>query len=883
MDTCVPKIPLHIKKKGTSILKKDYNNDTSLLRSIKIARPLKEDIIYRSQKGDFMKGEYPNLTIVNKLDLLTNSSRTTAQYSSEILGNIERTSDDITKLIGQKNYDIVFSALCSVISQELRIQGILALLTVPKRTKNISCQYQTAFVNPDNEVISEKVIDNLKPERVIDSKKSNVTSVSSQTDETCSVLLQRLKSRKKLRKPVLGPYVVKDSKSTGNVKKVVIDPQHFEATKELIKRSEEFFKTESQHYKKNPVDIEQKFKVDRIFLNKNSTSSENHHSQFKEPYIQSETTGNQFASNTLNESNIKIESFSCGNETTFPDLREIVDEDSNISELSYGNISITSSSIPNLLVENPTALLNDIDKHTQEPTFLESTSLTMLDGSQVKIKGKPEDQFHIATSDILKYLNPEEQSKLLWNQAYIDWKHCLNSDEDGNLPIHLAVLNNDVELLRRQCVVLKSRNESIDLMGHGNLTALQMSIFQDTSSCTDVLLQHGANPLLTDDEQRTTVHLAAEVSSDHLKVVISYCQRNARYILQDNDLWKPELETTSDEEIAKYLLSKICRMYDNQGYTPLILASKLGNYTNVNILLDADPTTVNFPMPNCGNTALYVLVAAACLDYLAAGRDRSKVGEHFLKTAEILVKFGADPSYENNSSSSVNHLLNEFTIPNLSVIIANTIVSVKYSDQNTKFKKDFSAFMLVKDDDGKVNLKEMKPEKTQEKFKDSEKSLPKIINDCNVATSLKPKCEAAGTFEKINIETTKSPSDIRIYPEKIVKQMKVLPTKVDLTTKQSQDPIRIVSVVSGSSWRNTNSRDKQKPKIILQKPKGIPKVIRVTKCDLNNGGSITSSNFPSTILLTSDQTKTIKRTSLESREHTRGVPIKKQKRDNVNQ
>ncbi|CAG4949315.1 unnamed protein product [Parnassius apollo] len=866
MDTSLPKTPLHIKKQGTSLLKKHYNNDKPLLRCIKITRPLKEDVIYRSQKGDFMKGKYPNLTIVNKLDLLNNSSRTTARYSSETLGNIERTSDDITKLIGQKNYDIVFSALCSVISQELRIQGILALLTVPKRTKNISCQYQTAFVNPDIEVISEKVIENQKSAKVIDSKNSNVTSVSTQTDQTCSALLQRLKLKKKLRKPVLGPYVVKDSKSTGNIKKVVINPQQFEATKELIKRSE-FFKTGKQYYNKK-----------RAFLNKNSTSSENHHSQLKEPYTQIETTVNQFASNTLNENNIKIESVICSNETTFPDLKEIVDEDSNISEISYGNISITSSSIPNLLVENPTALLNDIDKHIQEPKFLESTTLTMLDGSQVKIKSKPEDQFHIATPEILKYLSPEERSKLLWHQAYIDWKYCLNSDEDGNLPIHLAVLNNDVELLRRQCVVLKSRNESVDLMGNGKLTALQMSIFQETSSCTDVLLQHGANPLFTDDEQRTTVHLAAEISSDHLKVVISYCQRNARYILHDNNLWKPELETTSDEEIAKYLLSIICRMYDNQGYTPLILASKLGNYTNVSILLDADPTTVNLPMPNCGNTALYVLVAAACLDNVAAGRDKSEVGEHFLKTAEILVKSGADPAYENNSSSSVNHLLNECTIPNLSVIIANTFVSVKYSEPNMNFTKDISSFMLVKDDDGEVNFKEMKSEKTQAKLNDSEKPLPKIINDCNVATNLKPKSKVAGTIEKMNIKTTSGLSEI-IFPNKVVKQKEILPTKVDLlTTKQSQDQIKIVSVVSGSSWRNTNSTDKQ----ALQNPKRIPNIIRVSKRDLSNSGCITSSNFKSTILLTSDQTKTSKRMSIESREHTRVVPIKKQKRDNVN-
>ncbi|CAH2056215.1 unnamed protein product, partial [Iphiclides podalirius] len=511
------KVPNILKKHKISVLKKDcFPNDTALLRCMKVTRPfiVKEDVIYRSEPGDFMKGEYPNLTIINRLNILANSSRTTAKYTDEALGWVERTSDDVAKLIGQKNYDIVFSALCSVISQELRIQ----------------------------------------------------------------------------------------------------------------------------------------------------------------------------------------------------ELKSIVDDDSNISDISCGNISIDSSSIP-LQLENPISILNDIDKHTQEP--VSHCTLSMLDGSQVKIRGKPEDQFHIATAEILKYLNPIDRSKLMWYQAYIDWKYCLQRDEDNNLPIHRAVLNNDVDLLRRQCVMVKSRHESVDIPIHNNLTALQISISQESAACTAVLLKHGANPLATDDEHRTTLHLAAEESPDHLMAVIDHCRRNARHILYDNELWMPELEDKTEEDISKYLLSKVCRMYDNQGCTPLILASRLGKYTNVQLLLDADPKSVNVPMPNCGNTALYSVVTAACIDAKHSS-NKSKAAEHFVKTVEVLVRHGADPAIENKSGSSANQLLNDYHLSEVSMIIANSIVASKYPKEEVDVINDFSSFMLVKEESGAVNLQVLKREKGTE-------------------------------------------------------------------------------------------------------------------------------------------------------------------------
>lgn len=393
-SSATQKPPLVLKKHKISVLKKDcFINDVALLRCMKVTRPfiIKEDVIYRSETGDFMKGEYPDLIISNRLNILANSSRTIAKYTDEAIGCVERTSDDVTKLIGQKNYDIVFSALCSVISQELRIQGILALLTIQKVTKNNSCQ--TILRNSENKVSSCN---------------KNLIDASCQTDETCSDLLHRLKSRKKWKRPLSTPYVVRDVKSSEKIKRLIIKPQDFEFTKRLIK-------VEENNQLNNTNEGSNNFSENNLKISGNNT--------------QSNSVSILFENSVLTNSVVKTER-EIAKEAAFPDLKLIVDEDSNISDTSCGNISISSIGIPSVL-ENPNALLNDIERHTQGPSG--QCVLTMLDGSQVPISGKPEDQFHIATAETLKYLSPIDRSKVMWYQAYIDWKLCLERDEDNNL------------------------------------------------------------------------------------------------------------------------------------------------------------------------------------------------------------------------------------------------------------------------------------------------------------------------------------------------------------------------------------------------------------------------------------------------------------------
>ncbi|XP_013175719.1 PREDICTED: uncharacterized protein LOC106123857 [Papilio xuthus] len=803
--------PIILKKNNISLFKTNcLARDSTLLQRMKKANSVvvKEDVIYTSTPGDFLKGEYPDLTIINRLNIFTNCSRTTAKYRCGASDIIERTSDEVTKVIGQKNYDTLFAALCSVISQEYRIQAILALLTVQKSSKNISCQ-------------SDKTNPGIRVE---------LSNSSCQTDETCFGLIQRLKQKKKIRKPQQTPYVVLEP---SQVKKLIIKPDHFEDTRRIIDIEEKLQKQNID----NPSD-ENLVRENEYLKDKKSDCGS------KIP--QKNSACDEKATNKDSGQVIKTEN---GTETSFPELRQFVDEDSNISDISCGNISINSLGIPNL-VDNPIDILVNIDKHTQESVSQQKTTLTMLDGTQVGIPGICEDYFHIATAETLKTLSPSERSKVMWYQAYIDWKFCLNRDEDGNLPIHLAVLNNDVDLLRRHCVVLKSRQESVDIPANDNVTALQMAISQDYASCTALLLQYGANPLVTDDDQRTAVHLAAEMSPDHLKAIIKCCQNNARYILEENDCWKPEFENMTPEEVAKYLLSKVYLMYDSQ---------------------------------DCGNTALYEAAAAACIDAEKSG-NKSKIAMKYLKTIETLIKLGADPSIENCSGNSVNHLLNEISNRELSMLVANTIVSLKYSDCDSDVKKDFKSFMLVKENSD-VNLIGLNSEKIQLATNESVKISPivrqkipsrKIIpidkNDFIKKTSSKIKTHVIIPYDNAikRKAVDQDGGTISVLPE--IKKNKKIKNIIIVPAPCGSDYVKNIKNITAINNLQSN-------------PIQTRKILKVSKIDLNNAINalnVTNANVIGNNVISISNT-TVKKPQSTSESTNTALPIKKQKRDIQNE
>lgn len=300
----------------------------------------KDHLIYESTPGDFLKGEpHVKVILTNQVNMLTNSSRTVAQYVSLADNRVikEKTSDNIAKLIGQKNYDIIFASLCSVISQELKIRGMLALLTEKEE----------------------------KPTPIKEPVKGDGDN---------------LKTKQKRRRNKLTPYVVKNTVTDKLVHRVFVDPKMVELeTKSEIKRE------------KDPVNVEKVVQEPDLI-------------QIDKPF----------------------------DEDSCHSIR------SDISGLS-GHTNISNIA----LVEKTNELLQEIDERTDrtyvdeietKPMVIQlNEHIEMPDGTRIMVPCKPEDDFHIATPEILRNVTNEERKKLLWFQAYKDWKLCLDCDEDGLL------------------------------------------------------------------------------------------------------------------------------------------------------------------------------------------------------------------------------------------------------------------------------------------------------------------------------------------------------------------------------------------------------------------------------------------------------------------
>lgn len=198
--------------------------------NVKVVKSLnyQEDTIFDSKSGgDFVCGDVRELTIVNHLNKTTNSCRTIARCRS-LSGTVyEKTSDEITKLIGQHNYDTLFSTLCSVINQELKIRGIFSLLTVAKANSPVSCQTDVLKENSCSANLVRSV------------------NMQCQTNESfIASYKKKIKMRQRTKRSQLAPYVIPESPDLKQIKRVVIPPDNFG---KLLKSTSSLKDEESQN------------------------------------------------------------------------------------------------------------------------------------------------------------------------------------------------------------------------------------------------------------------------------------------------------------------------------------------------------------------------------------------------------------------------------------------------------------------------------------------------------------------------------------------------------------------------------------------------------------------------------------------------------------
>ncbi|GBP75261.1 hypothetical protein EVAR_47297_1 [Eumeta japonica] len=315
--------------------------------------------IYESSNAHdpILGGQYKQLKLINYFNRVTNSSRTFANAVDVSGADVVKNSDLVTKTIGQKSYDLVFHALCSVLSNETKIKAMLALLTVPNKYKDGSTQ-------TDNDDLRGSY---------------GMNDVASQTD--IMTPLNVLKKKRQFRnKKKLVPYVVPNEDVVESEK----ETNMFTPNKPSIQTPQRIII--------NPKNFKE-------FRSKELPVLEDIHKDLDQ---ESDT----------NFSDVSIDTVSTAFERNVETHLSCIDQRT--------DKSIKSSRSVCEKLDEPSDIFNRYD-------------CKLYDGSVVMLPTEPKTVFHIATRDNLAFLTPEEKRKVIHHQAFVDWKLCLQPNEDGNL------------------------------------------------------------------------------------------------------------------------------------------------------------------------------------------------------------------------------------------------------------------------------------------------------------------------------------------------------------------------------------------------------------------------------------------------------------------
>nr|XP_056703750.1 B-cell lymphoma 3 protein [Euleptes europaea] len=222
----------------------------------------------------------------------------------------------------------------------------------------------------------------------------------------------------------------------------------------------------------------------------------------------------------------------------------------------------------------------------------------------------------------------------LQTQLALDIVTATKQDEDGDTPLHIAVVQENLPVAQRLVALFHQGQRDVDAFNNLRQTPLHLAVITDQPALVKLLLSHGASPMVLDRNGQTALHLACEHGSlrclqEMLEGSTSLLDLEARNFEGFTPLHVAV--ATSNHDIILTLLehgADVDAVDIKSGRSPLLHAVENNNLEMVELLLQHG-ANVNAQSYG-GNTALHA----------ASGRG-------FLDALRLLVRNGADSSLKN--------------------------------------------------------------------------------------------------------------------------------------------------------------------------------------------------------------------------------------------
>ncbi|XP_054714051.1 B-cell lymphoma 3 protein homolog [Uloborus diversus] len=111
------------------------------------------------------------------------------------------------------------------------------------------------------------------------------------------------------------------------------------------------------------------------------------------------------------------------------------------------------------------------------------------------------------------------------------------SDGDGDRPIHVAVVNEDLELVQKLSFLMKKAAVSLDINNYLRQTPLHLAVMIGNPEIVNFLINHGASVCLRDRNGNSVIHLAvkANASEEILSLILSHPQAKKILDIMDHE------------------------------------------------------------------------------------------------------------------------------------------------------------------------------------------------------------------------------------------------------------------------------------------------------------------------------------------------------------